>query len=73
MKTRKQYDLVVTSNKRRFWNPKKWFRRKSSKVSNEAAAVEATETGKDALRSRSTSELSVEFFFNAPRAECFAR
>ncbi|VEN53480.1 unnamed protein product, partial [Callosobruchus maculatus] len=59
MKTRKKYDLVVTSNKRRFWNPKKWFRRKSSKVSNEAATVETVETGKDALRSRSTSELSV--------------
>ncbi|CAH1955280.1 unnamed protein product [Acanthoscelides obtectus] len=59
MRTSKIGVRVATSNKRRFWNPKKWFRRKSSKVSNEAVAAETVETGKDALRSRSTSELSV--------------
>ncbi|XP_018576363.1 microtubule-associated protein futsch isoform X3 [Anoplophora glabripennis] len=54
--------LQVTSghvaSKRRFWNPKKWFKRKN-KVTEDVAPVEVTEIGKDALRSRSTSELSV--------------
>ncbi|XP_056630259.1 uncharacterized protein LOC130440913 isoform X7 [Diorhabda sublineata] len=47
----------VTS-KRKFWNPIRWFKRKH-KTSDEVVVVEVTELGKDALRSRSTSELSV--------------
>ncbi|XP_074037834.1 uncharacterized protein isoform X5 [Leptinotarsa decemlineata] len=46
------------ASKRRFWNPRKWFKRKN-KVTEDAAPVDVTEIGKDALRSRSTSELSV--------------
>ncbi|XP_074037832.1 uncharacterized protein isoform X3 [Leptinotarsa decemlineata] len=56
MRTRKKYSLVAS--KRRFWNPRKWFKRKN-KVTEDAAPVDVTEIGKDALRSRSTSELSV--------------
>ncbi|XP_028136903.2 uncharacterized protein LOC114331514 isoform X2 [Diabrotica virgifera virgifera] len=52
------YDEYVAS-KRRFWNPKKWFRRKNKNSNDEVVVVEVTEIGKDALRSRSTSELSV--------------
>uniref|UniRef100_A0A6P7FL35 Uncharacterized protein LOC114331514 isoform X3 n=1 Tax=Diabrotica virgifera virgifera TaxID=50390 RepID=A0A6P7FL35_DIAVI len=47
------------ASKRRFWNPKKWFRRKNKNSNDEVVVVEVTEIGKDALRSRSTSELSV--------------
>lgn len=46
------------ASKKRFWNPKKWFKRKN-KVTEDVVPVEVTEIGKDALRSRSTSELSV--------------
>ncbi|KAG5873674.1 hypothetical protein JTB14_017151 [Gonioctena quinquepunctata] len=46
------------ASKRRFWNPRKWFKRKN-KVSEDVVAVEVTEIGKDVLRSRSTSELSI--------------
>ncbi|CAG9860940.1 unnamed protein product [Phyllotreta striolata] len=46
-------------SKRRFWNPKRWFKRKSKHTGEDVVVVEVTEIGKDALRSRSTSELSV--------------
>ncbi|XP_065158681.1 uncharacterized protein [Atheta coriaria] len=45
------------STKKKFWNPRKWFKRKSNKVVEEAPNS-LTETNQT-LRSRSTSELSV--------------
>ncbi|KAJ8937617.1 hypothetical protein NQ318_003734 [Aromia moschata] len=58
MRSKRKYSFVAS--KKRFWNPKKWFKRKN-KAAEDAAAppAEVAEIGKDALRSRSTSELSV--------------
>lgn len=47
------------ASKRKFWNPRKWFKRKNKASGDDVVVVEVTEIGKDALRSRSTSELSV--------------
>lgn len=66
---RQDFDAVdsekIVTSKRRFWNPKKWFKRKH-KVSDDALASglgsgdgSSMEIGNEALRSRSTSELSV--------------
>ncbi|XP_056630254.1 uncharacterized protein LOC130440913 isoform X2 [Diorhabda sublineata] len=52
------YAYYNVTSKRKFWNPIRWFKRKH-KTSDEVVVVEVTELGKDALRSRSTSELSV--------------
>ncbi|XP_017770498.1 PREDICTED: uncharacterized protein LOC108558179 isoform X3 [Nicrophorus vespilloides] len=56
------------SSKRKFWNPRKWFKRKSTKVTEEAVIENntsivigggSTEALETTLRSRSTSELSI--------------
>lgn len=52
-----QCGFVSVASKRRFWNPRKWFKRKN-KVTEDVVVIETTEI-KDALRSRSASELSV--------------
>ncbi|KYB27985.1 hypothetical protein TcasGA2_TC032825 [Tribolium castaneum] len=44
------------ATKKKFWNPKKWFKRKNKPA--EDASVEVI-VDKDVLRSRSTSELSI--------------
>ncbi|XP_063905277.1 microtubule-associated protein 1B isoform X3 [Zophobas morio] len=50
-----EYDLE-TATKRKFWNPRKWFKRKN-KAAEDVIPVDIVE--KDDLRSRSTSELSI--------------
>lgn len=49
---------VAVGSKRKFWNPRKWFKRKQ-KSSEDGSPAEVLEQGKDVLRSRSTSELSI--------------
>lgn len=49
---------VAAGSKRKFWNPRKWFKRKQ-KSSEDGGSGEVLEQAKDALRSRSTSELSI--------------
>ncbi|KAF5294886.1 hypothetical protein FQR65_LT10684 [Abscondita terminalis] len=57
--SKRKYTLVAS--KKKFWNPRKWFKRKTNKAqeditvpSNETLEVTVTET----IRSRSTSEIS---------------
>ncbi|XP_008192214.1 titin homolog isoform X2 [Tribolium castaneum] len=47
---------IESATKKKFWNPKKWFKRKNKPA--EDASVEVI-VDKDVLRSRSTSELSI--------------
>jgi uncharacterized protein YijF (DUF1287 family) len=49
------YDL--DTSKKKFWNPKKWFKRKNKATEDVTAPVD--NVGNDVLRSRSTSELSI--------------
>lgn len=49
---------VAVGSKRKFWNPRKWFKRKQ-KSTDDGNTGEVLEQAKDALRSRSTSELSI--------------
>ncbi|XP_022913284.1 glutamic acid-rich protein-like isoform X3 [Onthophagus taurus] len=55
MKRGRSYDLVST--KKRFWNPRKWFKRKNNKVADDVNVSNDSEV-KEGLRSRSSSELS---------------
>jgi hypothetical protein len=45
------------ASKKKFWNPKKWFKRKNKATEDVTAPVD--NVGNDVLRSRSTSELSI--------------
>jgi hypothetical protein len=55
MSNRRKY--VVAASKKKFWNPKKWFKRKNKATEDVTAPVD--NVGNDVLRSRSTSELSI--------------
>lgn len=48
--------MIAAATKRKFWNPRKWFKRKN-KAAEDVIPVDIVE--KDDLRSRSTSELSI--------------
>ncbi|KAF5270099.1 hypothetical protein FQA39_LY08511 [Lamprigera yunnana] len=52
--------FVSVASKKKFWNPRKWFKRKSNKPSEESLpTVETTEVNViETLRSRSTSEIA---------------
>jgi hypothetical protein len=50
-------DNEKNASKKKFWNPKKWFKRKNKATEDVTAPVD--NVGNDVLRSRSTSELSI--------------
>lgn len=55
------FRFVPVTSKKKFWNPRKWFKRKSNKVSEDISPspeIPDSNNVKETIRSRSTSELS---------------
>lgn len=53
----KFFFCLLAATKKKFWNPKKWFKRKNKNQEDAVIPVEIID--KDVIRSRSTSELSI--------------
>lgn len=52
------WSVLTVASKKKFWNPRKWFRRKNKSSDDEGHHHQVLQP-KETLRSRSTSELSV--------------